>query len=835
MNITSLLSHWRADPTVGGNLTAWETMPARQASYAPLPETLHPWLRQALNEEGIQQLYTHQAQAWQCLQAGDHIALATDTASGKTLAYNLPILNSLLHNRQARALYLFPTKALAQDQLAGVERLLKTAKEPSLFIYPGSYDGDTPRNTRVAMRSKSRLIISNPDMLHFGILPHHTNWAEFFGSLRYILLDEMHIYRGVFGSHVANVIRRLKRIAHFYGARPQFVLTSATIGNPAELAQRLTEEPVTLIEQDGSGRGPKHFLIYNPPLIDPELGLRASMLGESVRLAADLLSYDIQTILFGRTRRTVEVLLKYLRQAVPLQAAQVRAYRSGYLPKLRREIESGLRTGKTRCVVATTALELGIDIGGMGATLQAGYPGTIAGTWQQAGRAGRGLEASISVLVTSPSPADQYLARHPEYFFERSPEHALVNPDNLLILLQHLQCAAFEIPFKDGENFGDLTPTEVAAFLNILHKNGVLHKSQDRFFWMGDTYPAAEISLRSASTQPYLLHNTATHPPEIFGSVDSEAALWMVHPGAVYLHEGESFVVEELDLERHLVQLSPQETDYFTRPRQESDVQLIELGKAQRCKGGSKAFGEIGVTTTVTGYQMIRWESHEKIGQRPLELPPTQLLTSGYWLSVSEESVDHLRADGLWSNAPNNYGPGWRKQRLAALERDQYRCQSCGVSAEHTQLHVHHKEPLRAFSSYLEANRLENLVSLCPSCHRRAESRVRIRSGLAGLAYAFHHLAPLFLMCDPRDLGVHTEAQSPLGEGKPVVAIYEMIPAGIGFSQRLFEFHNALIERAGEVVANCPCADGCPSCVGPGGEAGAGGKPETFALIEQLR
>ncbi|MBM3145088.1 MAG: DEAD/DEAH box helicase [Chloroflexi bacterium] len=851
MSLAALLSHWRSDPTIGGNIAAWETIPARAATFVPFPNDLHEGLAQALKRSGISALYCHQKDAWDQIRAGRHIVLATHTASGKTLAYNLPVLDFLLRSPEGRAQYLFPTKALAQDQLAGISELLAVDSDQSFSIAPATYDGDTSQSARAAIRRKSRLVISNPDMLHIGILPRHTAWADFFRNLRYVVIDEMHVYRGVFGSHVANVLRRLKRIARFYGSEPQFILTSATIGNPAELAQELIEEPVALIADDASARGAKHFLLYNPPIVDPELGLRASMLAESVRLADDLLSYDLQTIVFGRTRRTVEVMLRYLRTSPspPLppspnagrgrggrvehgEGRGVRAYRSGYLPEHRREIERGLREGEARAVVTTTALELGIDIGGMTATVQAGYPGTIAGTWQQAGRAGRGREASLSVLVAGPSPSDQFLARHPEYFFQRSPEHALINADNLLILLKHLQCAAFELPFRDGEAFGNVAPAQVTEMLNFLHEGGILHKSRDRFYWMGDHYPSADISLRSASAHPILLKSNA----ETIGEVESEAAPWMAHPGAIYLHEGETYLVETLDLENHLAILQPTQVDYFTRPRRETEIRLLDLREVEAIPGGSKAHGELAVISRVSGFHMIRWESHEKLGFRELELPPNELLTAGYWLSLYEQVVADLRAEGLWGSDRNDYGSNWGAQRQAALERDAYSCQVCGAIEGEISHHVHHKIPFKAFDIPREANRLENLITVCPACHQRVESAVRVRSGLSGAAYALGHLAPLFLMCDARDLGVHSDPRSSLADSGagPVIVIYEMIPAGIGFSQRLYECHDELIRHARELIGNCKCSDGCPSCVGPGGEEGSGGKAETLAILSRL-
>jgi DEAD/DEAH box helicase domain-containing protein len=842
MSLSALLGDWQVDSNIASNVAAWRTFPPRPARFAPFPDDLHPALVDALRARGVHALYTHQAAAWQCVQAGQHLVVVTGTASGKTLCYNLPVLDCLLRHPQARALYLFPTKALAQDQLSGVRDQLSGIRDRELVVRAATYDGDTPAEARPTIRASVRLVISNPDMLHTGVLPHHTLWADFLAHLQFVVIDEMHAYRGVFGSHVANVLRRLKRVARFYGSSPQFILTSATIANPVELAERLIEEPVVLVDDDGAARGARHFLIYNPPVVNRDLGLRRNSLLESVRLAGDLLQHDVQTIVFAQARRTVELILTYLRRQLPSPTVrrgaggegQVRAYRGGYLPHQRREIERGLREGRVRTVVATNALELGIDIGGMGAAVLTGYPGTIAGTWQQAGRAGRKTEASLAALVASANPLDQFLARHPDYFFGRSPEQALINPDNLLILLGHLRCATFELPFRVGESFGRVEGAQVAEFLQFLEEAGVLHQSGDRYFWMADHYPAEDISLRSASPERVVLQAQDGDEWTTIGQVDLASAHWMVHPGAVYLHEGQVYLVEELDLAQHIAKLRPAEVDYYTQPRLETTVQLLDKFDEVEVCGATKAHGEIAVTTQVTGFRKVKWFTQEQLGLGEVSLPPTELVTTGYWVALSEKTVARLREEGVWTSDPNNYGPNWLAQRDRARARDGYRCQACDVLEEGVSHHVHHKTPFRAFASYQQANQLSNLVTLCPRCHHRAELAVRMRSGLAGLSFALGHLAPLFLMCDARDLGVHSDPKSPLADGQPAVVIYDQVPAGIGFSQRLFELHDELMVRAYELVAACECADGCPSCVGPAGEGGIGGKRETLAILEAL-
>jgi len=857
MPLVSLLDFWKRDPETAPNLVAWQTLPARLAQTHPFPEDLPAPLKQTLIAAGIHALYSHQLEAWTHARRGDNVILATGTASGKTFAYHLPVLASLLPDPNGRALYLFPTKALAQDQLSNLQSLIS-----NLQLNAAIYDGDTSQSARPAIRKNARIVLTNPDMLHTGILPHHTNWDAFLTDLRYVVIDEAHTYRGVFGSHVANVIRRLKRVANFYGAHPQFILASATIGNPRQLAEHLIEEPVHLIDNDGSARGPRHFMIYNPPITDPSLGLRKSSLLEGVRLAQDLLRSNVQSVVFARSRRSVEIVLRYLQgnhsvdssiesplidyDSLPNLKSAVRGYRSGYLPTQRREIEKGLRDGTVKTVVATNALELGIDIGGLGAALLVGYPGTIASARQQAGRAGRGPESAAAIMVASASPIDQFLAHHPEYFFERSPEQALINPDHLLILLEHLRCAMFELPFQKGEGFGSLSGETVEEYLQFLVANNEAHESQGKVYWMADQYPAANISLRSASPQGVVLQTIIDDRPLTIGTVDGESALWMVHPGAIYLHEAQSFFVKDLNLEEHIAYLKPIESDYYTEPLRSTEVAVLsesaqsflalsgESNSERSGSAGEKSWGELQVTTQVTGFRKRRWYTHENLGEEPLDLPSTDLMTTGYWVSLSEEAIARLREAGLWTNDPNDYGPNWVQIRDRVRARDKYTCQVCGAVETSRQHDVHHKVPFRAFTSFVEANRLENLTTLCPSCHRKVEQNVRMRSGLAGLAYVLGNLAPLFLMCDAGDLGTHIEPTENAVFGQPSIVLYDAIPAGIGFSQKLFEIHDELMARALELVSECPCADGCPSCVGPGGENGVGGKQEALEILKEL-
>jgi len=906
VSLASLLTRWKTDAATAPDIAAWRTLPARPPDLVPLPPLPDP-LAAALSRGGIHALYRHQSAAFESARRGENVVLATGTASGKTLAYNLPVLATLLENPSTRALFLFPTKALTQDQLSVISDQLSVIQElmtDHCSLITGIYDGDTPTSSRAKIRQTANLLLTNPDMLHTGILPHHTNWDEFFRNLKFIVVDELHTYRGVFGSHVANVIRRLKRVAAFHGSHPQFILTSATIGNPKELAENLIEEPVTLIDRDGSSRGERHFLIFNPPIVDESLGLRKSAFDESIRLANDILANNIQSVMFARTRRSVEILLKRLTEtqpSIPTQHATyhpvaersgrntssqlpitnpqlpIRGYRSGYLPSQRREIERGLRDGSVRLVVATNALELGIDIGGLGAAILVGYAGSISSTWQQAGRAGRGDDPAAAVLVASPNPLDQFLAHHPEYFFGQSPEHALVNPDHLLILLEHLRCALFELPFKDDEGFGKLSPETVREYLDVLVATREAHASAEKVFWMADAYPAANISLRSASPANVVLHTEGDSGPRVIGEVDLASAVWMVHPRAVYLHEGQQYFAQELDLEKNVATLIPVALDYYTEPLRETTIQVLsvtdqsspnipypppvvnhQLPVTNYQSPLTKSWGELQVTTQVTGFRKRSWLTGENLGEEPLDLPPSDLQTTGYWLSLSEETITRLRVAGAWSNDPNDYGPDWPKIRDRVRARDGFCCQVCGAPENGRQHDVHHKIPFRNFvrsakssrstplgpdfapqsretlhSAFQQAHRLDNLVTLCPSCHRKAEQNVRMRSGLAGLGYVLSQLAPLFLMCDPGDLGLHVDAAGAVF-GAPSIVLYDQVPAGIGFSQKLFEIHEELLARALELVIECPCEDGCPSCVGPAGENGIGGKEETVEILREV-
>jgi DEAD/DEAH box helicase domain-containing protein len=778
------------------------------------------------------------------IKQNNNVVIVTATASGKTLCYNLPVFNKILNDKGTRALYLFPTKALAHDQLAVLKRITKYIDECSIkgrdtnTIITSTYDGDTPIRERKKLRESSNIILTNPDMLHHSILPNHTKWEQFIKCLCFIVIDEIHIYRGVFGSHVANVIRRLKRISRFYGMYPLFILTSATIGNPSNHANQLIEEPIFTIMEDGSPQCEKHFLIYNPPLIDEELGLRASLLSECVKLANHLFEHGTQTLIFGRTRRTIELLLNKLRNEINNNTngsiKKIRAYRSGYLSKQRREIEAGLRSGEINIVVATNALELGIDIGQMRAVILAGFPGSISATWQQAGRAGRNQESSLVILIASSSPIDQYLARYPDYIFECRSEHARINADNLLILLEHLKCTVFEIPLSEDENFGSINYDGIHELLEILKREGLLHLSGINYYWKGGFSPASLISLRNASPDRYALQVKEDQKTFTLGEIDGDSVFWMVHPKAIYFHEGQSFHVDTLDIENKSATLQPLISDYYTRPQQNTELSITELIDETHVFGGKIAYGHIVVTERVTGFTRFLWENNQPIDSAELSLPPRILSTQGYLIKIQKKTVTKLRESDKWNNDPNQYGTEWGKKRALARKRDGYCCQVCGSRENDKQHHVHHIKPFRLFSSYQEANDLNNLITLCPGCHRKVENLVYIRSGLTGISYALINLAPLYLLCDTQDIGVLSESTSDLNSGNPLIVIFDRVPGGVGFSKRLFEIHYDILKHAHDLVSSCACENGCPSCVGPGGENGLGSKTESLALLEIL-
>jgi len=640
--IGEILEQLKTDERFASNIAHWRTIPGREAKSVPFPESLDRRIREGLEKKGIRSLYTHQETAFRHVMAGKNIVVVTPTASGKSMCYHLPVLQTLAADPQARALYLFPTKALAQDQKS---ELLELIDGMGLAIKSETYDGDTPAQIRQNVRKAGNIVITNPDMLHSAILPHHTKWVSFFEHLKYVVMDELHTYRGVFGSHVANVIRRLKRICAFYGSRPQFVCTSATIANPQELAERLTEEDVVLVDNNGAPSGTKHFLFYNPPVVNRQLNIRRSATLEARDLSALFLANGIQTILFARSRVRVEILLTYLQELIKkkLGPKTIQGYRGGYLPSQRRAIERGLRNGEIIGVVSTNALELGVDIGQLQACVMAGYPGSVASTWQQAGRAGRRQGESVVIMVGSSSPLDQYILSHPEYFFERSPETARINPDNLIILVDHLKCAAYELPFAEGDRFGRAEITEILEFLT---EEQILHCARGKWHWMNDSFPAHNISLRSASQENVVIIDISERGNErVIGEMDRFSSLTLLHEEAIYLHQGRQYQVEKLDYAEKKAYVREVQVDYYTDAN--LAVQLKVLEEEQSREQGQCAFacGEVSVHAMATIFKKIKFETHENIGSGPIHLPEEELHTTAAWISFSEAMLDSLGAE----------------------------------------------------------------------------------------------------------------------------------------------------------------------------------------------
>ncbi|MDR7419909.1 MAG: DEAD/DEAH box helicase [Armatimonadota bacterium] len=745
MTLEQILSQLRHDPTLRRQFTAWHEVPARPGKYAPIPEGVDARLAAALRRAGITSLYSHQAEAFEVARSGRPFVVVTPTASGKTLCYNLPVLNTLLAEPETRALYLFPTKALSMDQ---VDELLGLIRLLEVDIKAYTYDGDTPGDARRAIRTAGHVVVTNPDMLHAAILPHHTKWLRLFENLRYVVIDELHTYRGLFGSHLANVLRRLRRICRFYGSAPLVICSSATIGNPKELADRLTEDDVTLIDDNGAPSGPKVFAFYNPPVINRELGIRRDALGEAERLAGEFIRNRIPLIAFARSRRATELLMSRFRQIAAshhIPAGRIAGYRAGYLPSERRAIEDGLRTGDILAVAATNALELGIDIGRLQAALLVGYPGTVASTWQQAGRAGRTQDLAAAILVATSDPLDQYIVRHPEYFFGRPPEMGLVNPDNLYVLTSHVRCAAFELPIDDGERFG---PNTLPEILDYLAGQQIVHHDDHRWHYVADAYPAQDVSLRSASTENVVIIDTTEPSPHVIGEVDLASAPGLVHEDAIYMHLGQQYHVDRLEWAERKAYVHKVDVDYYTTAQIAIDVRVL----AEFARGTASpppAHGEVVVTYRPTIFKKLTLERHENVGWGPIHLPESTLHTMAYWLALPDLPIPREEVQGL----------------------------------------------------------------------------------LIGLSHALAHVAALFLMCDPRDLGRAYEVQSP-HTGRPTVYLYDAFPGGVGFAERLFRLHGQVLAAARDLVAACPCDAGCPSCVGPVLDVGSTGKARALDVLD---
>lgn len=635
----------RSKPEFVENIAHWEEIPAKAAKTTDFPDNLDPVLIQSLYRRGVEQLYTHQKQAFATVsEKNRNTVVVTPTASGKTLCYNLPVLQEITQHPNSRALYLFPTKALGQDQKS---KLTEWIEEAHLDINTYTYDGDTPSSIRQKIRKAGHIVMTNPDMLHSGVLPHHTKWVSLFENLQYVVIDEVHTYRGVFGSHVANVIRRLKRICRFYGSDPVFICTSATIANPKEIAERLTGKTMELIDDNGAPAGKKHFVFYNPPVVNKTLNIRRSATLEARNLAKLFLQNHIQTIVFGRSRVRVEVLLSYLQKIFQkhLGPQQIRGYRGGYLPKQRRDIETGLRKGDILGVVSTNALELGVDIGQLQVCVMTGYPGSIASTWQQSGRAGRRQGEALIFLVASSSALDQYMIAHPDYFFTRTPEQARINPDNLIILVDHLKCASYELPFQKGETFDGV---EVDEILDFLTEEQILHFQNETWYWMNDSFPAYNISLRSASQENVvIIDRSDVANANVIGEMDRFSAMTLLHDQAIYLHEGVQYQVEELDWDDRKAYVSEVSVDYYTDAHLAVQLKVLEVDKETPSAKVEMAFGEVTVNAMPTIFKKIRFETHENVGWGNIHLPEEELHTNAAWLSLSEQASSKLSEDHI--------------------------------------------------------------------------------------------------------------------------------------------------------------------------------------------
>jgi DEAD/DEAH box helicase domain-containing protein len=789
--IEAVLAGWRRSGRQH-HVVAHRSLPPTAASGAPLPAWVDPRLARALADRGVSALYSHQHAALQAAHRGDDLVIATPTASGKTLCYNLPVLQALLADPRARALYLFPTKALARDQVEAARGLINAlhldapadaaAADAPRGIGVSVYDGDTPPDQRRAARRRARILATNPDMLHAGILPHHPSWRELFAGLRYIVVDELHTYRGVFGSHVANVLRRLMRIAAFHGAAPQFIATSATIGNPEELAAQLFGRPATCIRQSGAPTGARHVVVYNPPVVDRALGLRQNYLEAACTLTRDIVRQGLSTLVFCRSRLAVEVLVRYLRDALdvdpagdlvtpghdPANVLRVRGYRGGYLPDRRRGVEQALREGAPDVVVATSALELGIDIGALDAVVIAGWPGSRAAVWQRSGRAGRRLAPSLTALVASSEPVDQFVAEEPDYLFGQGAEHARVDPENTSVLVPHLKCAAFELPFATGDRYGELEAAETNEVLELLADAELLHQGDQAFHYVGGQYPANEVSLRGRLDENFLVVrvNVATAPGqpletgggEVIAEVAYDDAPETLHPHAIYQLEGAQYLVERLDHDAHRAYVRAVEIDYYTSSMLDERLRVLERLE----QTGDAAHGEIHVTRKVVGFKKIKLHTHENLGYGEVDEPEREMHTTACWFTLPAEI-------------------------LAQLDRspEQITCAAQALSVV-----LHSSAALLLMSDRSDLGRAigdANAEWLALATSRR--SRYRVEGGERPPA------------------------------GQPVIVLYDTYPGGTGLAERLFDERLRLLELAAGRLERCDCPSGCPACAGPGSEA----------------
>ncbi len=769
--VEQLKQHYRS------RITGELLIPPQPARYADFPPELDPSLASALRTRGIDRLYSHQRWAWDSIRDGRHSVIVTPTASGKTLCYNLPVLHAALSNR-TKALYLFPTKALSQDQVAEILELNR-AGEMGVRTY--TFDGDTPGDARKAVRTRGDIVVTNPDMLHQGILPHHTKWAQFFENLRFVVIDEMHTYRGVFGSHMANLIRRLKRICGFYGSRPVFILCSATIANPGELGEGLIGEPVHTISESGAPRGQKHLLLWNPPVVNPDLGIRASARSQTSRIARSAVKAKFKTIIFTQTRLMVEVLTKYLKDTFdrdPRRPSRVKAYRGGYLPTERRATEKKLRAGDVDCVITTSALELGVDIGALDVCILNGYPGTIAGTWQRLGRAGRRNRTALGILVATSMPLDQYIVRNPKFFLGASPEHARIDPDQLLILLDHIRCAAFELPFNDGEKYGKRDPSE---FLTYLEEEQVLHHEGDRWHWMADSYPAASVGLRSVAEGNFVVIDTTNGKKNVIAEVDYHSTPETLYEGAIYMVQAQPWQVERLDWDGRKAFVRKTEADYYTDAIDYTRLKILERFDRKMASSTLTAHGEVHLVWRITGYKKIRYYTHENVGYGKINLPDQEMHTTAVWWQVSPEILE------------DNFPSRW--QALDGF-----------LGAAHA---MHFVAALLVMSEPKDLGRAVG----------NGDARWFATVGANGRGQI-------------KDFkGESTELEG--DRFQPTVFLYDNYPGGIGLSSPLFDLRSRIVQQSATMVEACNCAHGCPACIGPvlPSDSDRGHSPKSVAIV----
>ena len=743
MDATTFIARMKASRFFENQIVHVQQLPERSPMHQEVKGGLHQAVEHVLGNTGIEQLYSHQATAIERIRDGKNIVIVTGTASGKTLCYTIPVIESLLQDSKATMLFIYPTKALAQDQLRGLG--LFQEPDSDIRFMAGTYDGDTPQNLRRKIRDGANVILTNPDMLHQGILPQHARWNRFFSHLRYVVIDEVHAYRGVFGSHLANVMRRLERICRHYGSSPQFICSSATIANPLRHAQRICGVDMQLVDNDGSPRGPKRFILWNPPPLknaamgDPSNwrigGDRRSPIGEAIQLLTSLVKEGIQTIAFVRTRLASELIFRGCRERLkPVSrklANSVRAYRGGYLPEERRDIERKLANREILGISSTNALELGIDIGSLETCILVGYPGTIASLWQQAGRAGRGIEESVVFLLAQNSPIDQYLMAHTDYLFAQNPENAVVDPDNPHIVVGHLKCATSELPLSNdrAETFG----AYASAVLEVLQEDECVKRIDDNWYWASSDYPSASVNLRNIAGPVYTIQDES-QGERVIGTLDEISAMSQLYSHAVYIHGAETYFVNRLDIEQKIAFVERKDLDYYTQSVQTSEIRIDETEAEKEWRGGLLGYGDVTVTTSIPMFKKIRFHSRDSLGFEKLELPPQLLETVAFWFAPPEELAEQMK-----------------------------------------------------------------------------EQNLLMGEALIGIANVLVEVAPLFVMCDTQDIGTVVDAKN---LNRSAVFLHDRYPGGMGFARRCLDQFDNIFRTIADVIGDCGCEDGCPSCVG---------------------